>query len=302
MRGRQHQCPVPGGVGAGDDQQEPRVPRQRRHPHLEAPLDPAGGRRRRGQRETVGLRQLDQGERVPVRLREEAVTDPVVEGDRLLPGQQRPRVGVAQAADREPGELVQPWEGCLVPGREHDRDGLGCEAPREERQRPGRGAVQPLGIVDEAQQRPWRRGGSEQLERGEADAERVRCAVRQPERDPQGVAVGGRQRVEVRQRRHAQLVEPRERQVGLELRPGGADDLELLPRRVRDVVQQRALADARFAAEHERAAVAPSRRPDDVEETGDLVVPADECVRGRRGHGRTLEGRCRGAQPTGTGE
>jgi hypothetical protein len=98
----------------------------------------------------------------------------------------------------------------------------------------------------------------------------------------------------VRPRRDAQLVKCRERQLNLELRAGRADDLELLPGRVLDVVQQRALADTRLSAEHEHTTLALLRRTDEREEVVDLVVAADEPTNGRRGHGRTLWGCRRG--------
>ncbi len=192
---------------------------------------------------------------------------------------------VAQSADRQPGQSVQSRGIDAIAGREHHRDRLGRDAPRQECQRPRRGGVHPVCVVDEAQQRTFRRGGRQQLQRGQADAERVRRAVGQPERDQQRVPVGGRERIEARQHRQAQLMQCRERQLTLELRPGRADELEILRCRMPDVIQQRALADTRLAAEDEHAALAPFRRVDEGEKAGDLVVPADERAEEPRGHG-----------------
>ncbi|GAB3721711.1 hypothetical protein GCM10027598_35700 [Amycolatopsis oliviviridis] len=52
-----------------------------------------------------------------------------------------------------------------------------------------------------------------------------------------------------------------------------------------DVVQQRALADARLTAEHEHTTLALTRGADEGEKPIDLVRPADERTRRRRGHG-----------------
>ena len=83
-------------------------------------------------------------------------------------------------------------------------------------------------IVDEAQQRPRLGDVGQQGERGQADQEAVgRGAGREPERDPQRVALRRREPVEPIEQRHAELVQPGERQLHLGLHAGDLDDPEV---------------------------------------------------------------------------
>jgi len=57
---------------------------------------------------------------------------------------------------------------------EQQRDPLGVQPPRHERQRLRRGPVQPLRIIDQARQRPARGHLRQQAQHRQADQEPVR--------------------------------------------------------------------------------------------------------------------------------
>ena len=140
--------------------------------------------------------------------------------------------------------------------REHDRHRLRQQPPRDEPEDLRRGGIEPLRVIDEAQQRPLRGDLGQQAERGQRDQEAVRRgAGRRPERDAQGVLLRLRQRAEPVEHRRAQLMQPRERQLHLRLDAGDLRDPEA--RRLPSaVVQERGLADARLAADDQDRALA----------------------------------------------
>ena len=79
---------------------------------------------------------------------------------------------------------------CL-PDRDEEQDRLGLEPPADELQHLARRRVEPLGIVDEADQGTL--GGSlrEQAEHGETHDKSIRSVARlQPERDTQRLLLG----------------------------------------------------------------------------------------------------------------
>jgi hypothetical protein len=61
-----------------------------------------------------------------------------------------------------------------LPRREDDRDPLGEQAARDEREHTGRRAVEPLRVVDDAEQRLLLRRLRQQVQNGEPDEERIR--------------------------------------------------------------------------------------------------------------------------------
>ncbi len=56
---------------------------------------------------------------------------------------------------------------------EHDPDRLGQQAPGHERERERRRLVEPLSVIDDAQQRPLLSGLGQEAERGQPDQEPV---------------------------------------------------------------------------------------------------------------------------------
>jgi hypothetical protein len=97
--------------------------------------------------------QLDQAERVALRLGQDPV--PCLTGQ-LRPAmldQERRRRGRVQPTDLQLGQARSGERRVVVTCGEDDRDRLGAQAAGREHQRLGRGPVQPLCVVDQAHQR-----------------------------------------------------------------------------------------------------------------------------------------------------
>ena len=189
----------------------------------EALLDPPRQRRRAGQPEPARQlrgrqppRQLQQRQRVALRLGHDLVPDPVIDRPGQRRVQQRPRVALAQPPDfelRQPGQLR-----ARLPGREHQADRVGAQPPGHEPQHLRGRLIQPLLVVDQADQRPFLGHLRQQAQHGQPDQEPVR---RRPgglaERGPQRVALRYRQLPGAVQHRRAQLMQAREGQLHLRL-------------------------------------------------------------------------------------
>ena len=206
---------------------------------------------RRGQRS----RQLEDRQRVAARLRDEPVADALVEPARDDGREQGARVLLGEPSERQ---LRQADQLALVRRLAHgedDRHRLGQQPSRDEAQDLAGSGVEPLGVVDEAQQRALRGDLGQQAERGQGDQEAVgRGAGRQAQRDAQRGLLGLRERAEPTEHRRAELMQSRERQLHLGLDPGDPGDAEA--RRLPSaMVQQRRLADARLAADDQHCAL-----------------------------------------------
>ena len=106
--------------------------------------------------------------------------------------------------------------------REHEPHGLRQQPAGDERERQRRGLVQPLRVVDDAQQGTFLGRLGQQAEHGEADQEPIRRRPRgQAEDRPQRVTLWAGQPLETIEQRYAQLVQAGERQLhlGLDSRP-----------------------------------------------------------------------------------
>ena len=182
-------------------QQAPGLGRERRQLPYEALLDTAGQRHLHGQPESARdrdrlppARQLEQRERVAAGLAEDPVPNPRVErpGDRRV--QQPAGVVGDQALDHE---LRQSLELVLVAGlaqREHQSHPLRQQASRHERECLHGHLVEPLRVVDDADQRLLLGGVGQQAQDGQADQEAIRRrAGAQAERRVQRVALRDRQ-------------------------------------------------------------------------------------------------------------
>ena len=199
-----HQRPVTRRISRCQRQQPPRLVRQRRQLAGEAVFDPARQRRRAGQPEPARqLRraqapwQLQQRQRITPGLRHDQVGDPRVQRPGQRRGQQRPRILLAQ-----PGHFQLGQPGQLRPrvtGREHHPDRVGGQPPRRKPQRLHRRPVQPLHVIDHADQRAVPGHLRQQAEHGKTDKKTVR-------RRPSGHAERGPQRIMLRPRDAAGVV------------------------------------------------------------------------------------------------
>ncbi len=172
-----------------------------------------------------------------------------------------------EAGEREFGQPRCGERAFAVPGGEEQHDALRLQSAGGEQQCLGGRAVQPLRIVDQAQQRLLGGQFGEQPEDGQAGQQPVAGAVLgESERALQGAALRPRQSGDPFEAGREQQAEPREGQFGLALHPGRPDRPERLPCLPGRVLQQRALADPRLPAQDEHPAPAvprPSQQPVD---------------------------------------
>ena len=212
---------VAGRLGRREEQQAPAAGRQRPDPAPEHLLSAAWHRHRARQAEPAGQlrdgqlpRQFDQGQRVAVRLGDDLVPYPLVDLDGQHQVKQGARVRLAEAPYRQ---LRQPSE--LIAQRAGPEDQpcrLSPEAPGHERDHLRGSAIEPLLVIDHAQQRLLSRRLREQAQHGEADQEPVgnRPGI-QPERDAQRVGLWHRDSRQPVKQWRAHLMQRRERQLHL---------------------------------------------------------------------------------------
>ena len=98
--------------------------------------------------------------------------------------------------------------------REQQDYAIGLESPRRERERVGRRPVQPLRVVDDADERFLLGGVSEEAEHGGADQEAIPCGrPREAERSGERGRLGLREAVEPVEDRADELVQRGEREL-----------------------------------------------------------------------------------------
>ena len=280
-----HQRPVSRRIGRCQLQQPPGLIWESLQLTPEAVLDPArqgsGARQPEPARQLRGgqpARQLKQRQRITTCLRHDQVADLRVQRPGQGRVQERPRIIVPQPFD---AQLGQPGQiDARLAGREHHAHRIGRQPPRRESQRLRRSLIEPLLVVDHADQRTFPGRPGQQAQHGQPDQESVRRRARgDAERGPQRVPLRHRQTLRAIQHRRAQLMQPRERQLHLRLHARGA--LHPAPRTRRlpgQVVQQHGLAHARVATHHQSPALTAADRVDELIERGAFAVP----VRQRR--------------------
>jgi hypothetical protein len=167
------------------------------------------------------MRQLPNSERIPASLGDDPFLHAPVHEHRDRRAQERSRVSLAQAADEE---VRQTREICVVARRadgKHHRDRLGDEAARCERKRLRRRAVEPLRIIDQADERSLLGGLGEEAEGRQAHQEPIRGRPGfERERRCERVSLRFGQARKLIQHRPAELVERCERQLHLGLNAG----------------------------------------------------------------------------------
>ena len=208
-------------LGSREQQQPSRVVGQRRHPSDEALLDPGRQRHRGGQREPAGqlcrsdaMWQLQQRQGVAARLSDDSVTHPVVPHRPHRGAEESAGVVVAQAPHLEIGQVLELI--TRLARREHDPDRLRQQPTGDECQSQRGGPVEPLRIVDHAEQRPLLGRLREQAQHRQPHEEAVRrCTRAQAEHDVQGLALRPGKSLEPVKHRGAQLMEAGVRQLHL---------------------------------------------------------------------------------------
>jgi hypothetical protein len=260
--GGEHRGQLAGVLRGGDQQQHLGRRRQRQHPLQERPLQLGAQGQPLGQRlvprqlaAAEAGRQLLQGQRVATGLLDQPVADLRGEpaGLRLqhLPGRLGLQPAQVQLRQARRVELAP----AVVAGGQQQDDRFGLQSPRDEHQRIRGRPVQPLRVGHLAQQ--WLLLGrlGQQAEDTQLDQEPVGLDVEQPERAPKRAGLRGGQPIQVVQDGSEQLLQGGEGKLDLGFDPGPMEQLEAVGL-LRRVVQQRALADAGFAANHQHAAAA----------------------------------------------
>ena len=283
LGGAPHEQRLPDGIGRRELQQAPGRDRKRVEPSPEALLDPPRERHRAREREPArqlrrreSTRQLQQRQRVAARLADDLIADLRVHGPGKHGVQQRVRIALRQTIHVElgqPGQLV-----ARRTRREDQADRFRLQAARDEREDLRRCAIEPLRVVHHADQRALLGHVGEQAQDRQSDVEAVR---RRPgteaERGPQRIALRHRETLETIQHRRQQLVQAGEGQLHLRLDAGGAH--HPAARRLLDqVLQQRRLAHARLAPQHQRPALARADRFDEAVEHVALAATAPELT------------------------
>ena len=150
---------------------------------------------------------------------------------------------------------------------------------RHERERSGRCAVEPLRVVDHAQERLLLGGFGEETENREPDEERARrLSGAEPEGDAERVPLRIRQTLAELEDRRTELLQRRVVELHLPLDARSPDDAKILARLDR-VLEQCGLADAGVSVHHEDGAVTVPRGTQQPLEHRALALPADEPPR-----------------------
>jgi hypothetical protein len=268
-------------ICSGQHQQPPRLLGQTLELAAVALLDST--RQRRRTRETEPTRQLHR--RQPPRQFQQrqgiapGFTDDAIPHADIDPsgndrGHQRPRIVLAQPLDlklRKACQFVAGPSNC-----EHQTDRLRAETPSDERQRLRRGPIEPLLVVDKAEERLLIGDLSQQAQAGERHHEAIRRrAATHAERRPQRVTLRNRQTVDALQPRRTELMQTSKRELHLGFHAHRAQD-STTRRLIERVVQQRRLAHTRLPAQHQRLALAPANGLDQGVEGLALATPPDQ--------------------------
>jgi hypothetical protein len=264
--GREDQGWVTCRLGGCHQQQAPAVVRKRTQAPPEALFDPGRQGYAIRQAETAGecgrcpaSRQLEQCERIAVSLREDPLPNGLVDAARDRRDEDRPSVGLFEGRNAEFRETREVRKASGFAQREDNHDGLRGEPASDEAEDLRRRPVEPLSIIDKADQ--WLGFGNlrEEIEHSKPDKETIRRGPwPQSERRGERLALWIWQMFEVIEERRAELVEPSERQFHLGLHAGRAHDTTSgsLPE---DVVEQGCFANTGVASHHHGRADAAAR-------------------------------------------
>jgi hypothetical protein len=154
--------------------------------------------------------------------------------------------------------------------RKEKSDGLGEEPPRDEGECLGRHLVQPLRVVDDAEERTLLCRPRKQRQDRQPDEESIRRRSFGPaERDLECAALWRRELLHGFEQRRTQLVQGRERELHLRLDARGLKDPHVCCR-CNGIVQEGCLSDPGLAVQQQRATLPGADRGDNLIEQGAL--------------------------------
>lgn len=198
----------------------------------------------------------------------------------------RPERGHGQLTE----PVAEPFGHLVAARRREDHDAVAGHPAGGEGQRVERAEVEPLHVVDDQQQRPLTGRPGQQRQHPQVDQQTVAVIVGVPERRPaqaqchqQGLALLTRQVPRPVKEGLQEPAQSREDQLPLVLVPGGAQNVEALPRRsARGGVQQHALARTGLAHQHPGGSHSVPGVPEQPVDVRHLLLMSDE---GRSGRG-----------------
>jgi hypothetical protein len=220
-----------------------------------------------------GAGQLEQRQRVARRCSVQ------LEDDLLRQSRSLQQLDGLRALESADDELVDAGrlEHARIPvtsGKEH-RQWIGFEPARDEDECIRGRRVEPMRIVDDAEQWLLLAGRGQKAERAGADEETAIQRWSEPERAAQRCRLSLRDLVDEVDDRAEELVKTGERQLGLGLHSLRMEHAHVACPFLR-ITQERALADARFTAHHERATGAGRRLSEQHIDALTLRCPADQ--------------------------
>ena len=197
------------------------------------------------------VRQLHEGEWIAAASRRSAARAPARRGGPQDGLEERAGSRDDPAARRE--SRGSPRDASAIsPRGEHHRDPLDREAASREPEHLRRRAIEPLGVVDQAQEGRSRAASDSSPRTASATRNGFGAGPgTEPEGDSSASRCGSRQTLAKRQDRRTELLDRGERELHLALDAGGPDDPERPGPRHR-VVEERGLADSRVAMDDER--------------------------------------------------
>jgi hypothetical protein len=181
----------------GDQEEKSRVVRQALELPDEALLDPPHKcvwlqqpKATRELRHVQASRQLQQRKGIAAGLGDDPLPDPLIEYEPDARAEQRAGIVVSQAVKLQLGDVLELLAG--IARREHDPDRLREQTPGDKRQRQRGRLIQPLCIVDHAQQRTFFGDLREPAQHRQPDEKPVGHRARgEPEHDLERVALWG---------------------------------------------------------------------------------------------------------------
>ena len=264
LRRPPHQQRITDRLRSRDQQQQTRVLRERLEPTQVTLLDAPGkgvvGQHAEPARQLGGgqsARELEERERIAAGLGNDPVAHPLVEAPWNPRREQRARVLVAESLHHELREPVELPHVARLTNCEHHSDRLRLEAARDEGQDIGGLPVEPLHVVDHAQERPRVGDVGKKAERGEAEQKAIRRrSLGQAEHQPQRLPLRRREMLDPLEHPGAhELLQPGQGQLHLRLdstRPRYPAPV----RAVHNVIQQNRLPHPGLAPHHQHRAPA----------------------------------------------
>jgi hypothetical protein len=183
---------------------------------------------------------------------------------------------MAERLDPQLGKARKISVGITRP--EHKCDPLGQEPSSDKRERLGGCTVEPLRIVDHAEERLPLGSFRQQAENRQSDEEWTgRNATTQAERNTERLALRQREVIDQVEDRRTQLLQGCVVELHLPFDACGSNDAEVIAGLGR-AFEQRCLADTRVAVHHEHRAMAVVRCAQQAFEQCSLALPTDQTL------------------------